>query len=898
MDKQESVLWHLKTLDEIKEKLSVDTERGLSTKEVAERQVSFGLNELPRGKEKHWWQMFFSQFINPLIFILLIAAGLTLWIAVHESKAGHSGSLELYADTLVITLAVLINVLIGFWQEFRSNNLFEKLEKLVNIKAQVKRGGGLKEVDSKELVPGDIILLHAGVKVPADARIIEAKNIETNEALLTGEFMPVKKEVADLDEKTDLAERVNMVHAGTVIEKGDGVALVVATGEHTELGEIAKLTASVEEEKTPLQKRLEGLSKKISWIVVFFAAVIVAVGLFERAGSFSELAREDVTEMFTLAVAVAVAAIPEGLPAAMSVVLAVASQRILSKKGLVKTLLGAEILGSTSVICTDKTGTLTEGKMKVEDLKHTDKAHNAGFALAFANEAMIMEGGEISGESTDKAKLQYFIDNGGDLEKALDEMPRIATLPFDSDSKYIASFHNSEGGTKVFVTGAPEELLEISTKSDAEKKKIQGEIDELASSGYRLIGLAERVLEDSAKTDFEDSESLRKEIKNLVYTGTAIIGDPIRSDVSESLQTAREAGIRIIMITGDHKLTALSIGDKLGFRNTEKSILEGSELDKMSAEELANIIGDVDIISRASPKHKMQIIEALRLKEEVVAMTGDGVNDAPALKNADIGVALGTGMDVTKEASDLVLMNDSFTTISEAIRQGRIAFDNIRKVSIFVISNAFTEIMLVLTALILRLPLPITAVQILWANLVEDGLPAIALAFEPGEEDIMKRKPFKRKEPILDRLGMYIIGIVGIFSNLILVGLFLWLVWAGYPTQYIQTVIFAAVATDTLIYVFSVKRLHKSIFHSSITNNKYLIMGIVVGMLLMFSSVYVPALNTLLSTVPLDMFGISLALGSGIVRLLFIELTKWVMRRGGLFHRATGGNPEIKPAIN
>ncbi|MDX1608384.1 MAG: HAD-IC family P-type ATPase, partial [Candidatus Spechtbacterales bacterium] len=851
------------------------------------RQRSFGLNQLPRGKKVHWYEMLWRQFKNPLIFILLIAVAFTYWIGLQEAESGHGTALEHYADTIVISLAVLINIVIGFWQEFRSNNLFEKLEKLVTIKARIRRDGQLHEVDSKELVPGDIILLKVGMKVPADARIINSKGLEANEALLTGESMPVKKQATDkLEEGTDLAERKNMVHTGTVISKGEGEAVVVSTGKDTELGKIAELTASVEEEETPLQKRLGGLGKKISWAVTFFAILIVLIGLFEKSGNLTELARQDVIEMFTLAVAVAVAAIPEGLPAAMSIVLAVASQRILKTKGLVKTLLGAEILGSTTVICTDKTGTLTEGKMKVKEVKHTDKAHDAALAMALANEAVIIEGNEVSGEATDRAKLEYFMENGGDINKILKEMPRVNMLPFDATEKYIASVHKSGDEVKIFISGAPEKLLELSTKTKSEKEKLKGEIEELAGSGYRLIASAELTLSGNTKVDLEDDSAVRKAVKNIEYTGTAVIGDPIREDVEESLASARQAGIRIIMITGDHKLTARYIGGELGFRNNEEAILEGSELDKMSAEELAEKIKDVDIISRASPRHKMQIIEALRLNEEVVAMTGDGVNDAPALKNADIGVALGAGTDVTKEASDLVLMNDSFTTISEAIKQGRIAFDNIRKVSIFVISNAFTEIMLILTALIGRMEfLPITAVQILWANLVEGGFPSAALAFEPGEEDIMDRKPFKRKEPILNKLGMYIIGVVGILSNLILVGLFLWLVWADYPQQYVQTVIFAAVATDTLIYVFSIKRLHQSIFHSSFFNNKYLLIGVIVGIGLMFASVYVPSLNTLLGTVPLDLLGISLALGSGIMRLLFIEFVKWIMRKRGAFHK-------------
>ncbi|MDX1535351.1 MAG: HAD-IC family P-type ATPase [Candidatus Spechtbacterales bacterium] len=889
--------WHALKLEEIKKELGSNFEKGLTTKEAAERQRSFGLNQLPKGKEKKWWQILLEQFKNPMIFVLIFAAIVTFWIAVtsgggHEAGSGiHSGEANPYADTIVITIAILVNVAIGFWQEFRSNNLFEKLQNLVTVTAQVKRDGKIYDVDAKELVPGDTILVHAGMKIPADARLVSAQDVSANEALLTGESLPVKKSTKDiLDKDTPLAERENMIYTGTVIEKGEGEAVIVATGEHTELGQIAKLTANVEDEKTPLQNRLSHLGEKITVMVMIFAALIFGVGF---------LTQGHIVEMFTLSVAVAVAAIPEGLPAAMSIVLAVASQKILKKKGLVKTLLGAESLGSTTVICTDKTGTLTEGRMKVEDLYRAEDKARASLIMALANEAQITGEGVVSGEATDKAKLEFFLNSEGDLTQTLEDNPRMAILPFSSDEKYLASYHqNKDGKLIVFVSGAPERILEFSNIPEEDKKEILGEVEELASKGFRMIGLAERTIEENI--DLNNTDELRGAIKDLEFRGVAAIRDPIREDVPESIEQVRNAGVRVIMITGDHKLTARSIGGELGFRTEDKNMVEGSELEVMPEEELRERINDIDIISRASPKHKMQIISALRENDEVVAMTGDGVNDAPALKNADLGISLGAGTDVTKEAADLILVNDSFSTIVEAIKEGRIAFDNIRKVTIFTLTNGFTEIILISVSLIARLPFTaITAVQILWANLVEDGLPALSLAFEPGEDDIMQRKPFERKEPVIDKLGMYIIFIVGVLSDFILVGLFLSLVYlTDLPVEHIQSVMFAALATDTLIYIFSIKALHKSAFHRSTFNNKYLLVAVGVGFSMMLAGIYVPYLNGLLGTIPLDPIWLLAVIGTGTMRFMFVELTKWWLRRRDVLKRQHEmHNPEESPVV-
>lgn len=854
--------WHLLSLDDIAKEFKANFDGGLSQEEAVESRKKYGANKLPKGKKLHWWQLFFRQLKSPLVFILLIAAGMTFW-------------LDELIDMSVILMAVSVNVLIGFWQEFRSNRVFEKLQAIVKVEARVKRGGKTYDLSAEELVPGDIILLKSGMKVPADARIISLREFEVNEALLTGESDPVKKELKMLSGSVSIGDRINMVFTGTVVEKGDATAIVVATGANTEIGQIAALTANVEEEATPLQERLGKLGKIISIFVVISAALILITGLYEGRGF---------VEMFTVAVAVAVAAIPEGLPAALSVILAVSVQRILKKDGLVKKLLGAETLGSTTVICTDKTGTLTEGKMKVDnevDITDRDKALRI---LALANEAILIdEGGKISvkGETTDKAKMEYFLEQGGDLNKTLSEYPRLALLDFDDEKKYIASFHSSADKSRLlYVTGATENLLQLSSLDPANKARIQKEMEESAKRGFRMIGIAERVMAESDELDLENTTLLRKHVNNLSFIGMVAIRDPIRPDVPESVATTREAGIKIVMVTGDHKFTARAIGQELGFCDAESTIIDGEELEHMSDEDLREKIKNVNIFARVNPSHKMRIVEALKANGEVVAMTGDGVNDAPALKASDIGVAIGSGTDIAKEASDLILLNDSFSIITNAIKQGRIAFDNMRKVVVFLMMGSFTELILVMSSLIFKLPLAITAVMILWANIVEDGFPNFALAFEPGEDDVMKRKPLKRTEPILDRESMILVYAQGLVTDLILVGIFILMdFYSHYSLEHLQTVIFAALATDALLIVFSLKNLRKSIFQTALFNNWYLIFAVLAGMITMMLAIYLPFLNKILGTVPLNWYDLVLVFGLGLFKVFCTEVIKWWFRK-------------------
>ena len=854
-------LWYKIPIEEIKKELSVDIAKGLSKEEVTKRRSLYGPNILPRGKKLHAWQLFLRQFFNPLVIILLISAGLTFWL--HE-----------YIDFTVITLAVFVNVIIGFWQEYKSNQIFEKMNKLVEVTARVLRDGVMNEVHMEELVPGDIIILHMDMKVPASARLLSARDILINESILTGESSAVKKEVKDLKDEVSVGDQSNMVHMGTVIERGEGTALVVATGASTEIGGIASLTANVEDESTPLQKRLSLLGKQISFGVSIFVVIIFALGFWEG---------RNFNEMFTTSVAVAVAAIPEGLPAALSVVLAVSATRILRRRGLVKKLVGAETLGSTTVIVTDKTGTLTTGEMKVEHIISSDDLDRTALAMALASDVVeTIENGKVhvQGEATDKAKVEYFKARGGNLKKEKESYKICSFIPFDQITKYIASFHTKpDGGGNLFISGAPERLLSLSTLSISKQKEILYQVEDYARKGYRMIGVAEKSF-SSGELLCDNNESLRARIKDIVFLGVAAIRDPIRPDVKESLETTRRAGVRVIMATGDHMLTARSIGEDLGFDTNPNNIIDGDGIDTLSDEEIKKRLLTAEIFSRVSPAHKMRVTQALKEIGEVVAMTGDGVNDAPALKDSDIGISLGSGTDITKETADLILLDNSFSIITEAIKEGRIAFENIRKVTVFLLSNSFTEIIIIMAGLLMNTAfLPISAVQILWANLVEDTFPNFALAFEPGEEGIMERKPIQKNESILDKKGLSIIFIVGILADLLLVGVFWYLItFTSYTEAHVQTLIFALLATNSLFIVFSIKSYRASIFNTKLTNNKYLLLAVFMGLFLMGMAIYAPPLQKLLGTVPLTSKELLFVAGMILIQIILIEVVKWWFR--------------------
>ena len=900
----DEILWHNLDWAEVVRKLGSDAKQGLSEPEVLERHEKFGKNLLPEEKPLSKLKIFLEQFRSPLIYILVIAGFATLFF-------------KEWADTIVIFGAVLLNTVVGYFQEKKASQALRALKKVVKIEAQVIRKGVELKLDSPDLVPGDIIVLTAGNKVPADGRIIGAHNLKITESPLTGEWLPSQKTTDILPEEIPLADRDNMVYMGCMVEDGKGKAVVTSVGGKTEMGRVAELVKETPEGKTPLQKKIANFSRKVGVIIGFITIFIFIGGI---------LAQRDVLEMFMTSIAVAVAAIPEGLPVAMTVILALGMQRILKRKGLVKKLVAAETLGSTSVVCTDKTLTLTEGKMRVAEtvtsemkIKAEDKMEWADLfkkefdrdqillitIATLTNEAFVENPQELyplwitRGRPTDRALLLAGAEVG--LKKPVLERvySKIDEVPFNPQNKFIATlfevtprFHGRKTkvslirgplitGTErvLFVSGAPEKILELSNLDKKTFSKLNSQLENLTGRGLRVVAGGYKKVRSSK---FE-VRNLEEEVKDLTFVGFIGLKDPLRPEAKTAINLCKKAGMRPIIVTGDHLLTAKAVGEELGLKTKKENIIEGKELDKMSEEDFSKRVKDIEIYARVEPGHKLKIIEAWQKKGEVVAMTGDGINDAPALKQADIGVALGSGTDVAKEVSDLVLLTDNFSIIPAAVEEGRAIVDNIRKVITYLLADSFTETILIGGTMILcwftnrSLILPITAVQILWVNLIEDGLPGVALAFEPKEKDILQRKPEGKEVHLLTREMKAIIFIIGILTDLVLLGLFFWLFgkFGRENLTYIRTMIFAGLGINSLFYIFSCKNLRKSIWHINPFSNKFLVVGVVFGFLMLVLGIYLPVFQTLLKTVPLGFQSWLIILGLGVLNIILIEATKY-----------------------
>ncbi len=882
--------WHNfsieKTLQELKSRPT-----GLTEKEIKERVRKFGLNKLPEEKPFSRIKLFLKQFKSPLIYILLIAGTITL-------------ILNDYTDAMVIFGSVFLNIIVGYFQENKASQALDKLKKVLKIRTIVFRDDQEKEIPQEKLVSGDIIFLRAGYKVPADARIIEANNLKINESALTGEWLAAKKIKEILPKETPLADRDNIAYLGTMIESGWGKAVVVEIGLKTEIGQLAQIVREAKEKKTPYQKKLARFGKVIVLIIVFISLAIFVEGML-TGGKF--------VEMFTVAVAVAVAAIPEGLPVAMTVILALGMQRILRKKGLVRKLASAETLGSTSIILTDKTGTLTKAKMEVAGIytghrellsdgqkfnqeidKNGQQSHILALKIALlCNESFIenfeepMKKWIVRGNPTEKALFLAGIQAGLSKRELEKKQPKIDQFLFDSTYKYAATLHQFGSGTPkavdniLYIVGSPEKVLAMSSYLDndgqkedlllADFKKLKEKYEGLTRQGLRIIAVAYQKTKNQ-KIDLLEEEKNKK----MVFVGFFALHDPIRKETKEAIQLCRQAGLKPIIVTGDHRLTAQAVAEKLGFKLNGKNVLEGKDLSRMSDKEFEKKFKDIQIYARVEPAQKLRIVQVWQKEGEVVAMTGDGINDAPALKQADIGVALGSGTDVAKEVSDLVLLTDNFSIIVGAVEQGRAIIDNIRKVITYLLSDSFTEIILIGASLLLGWPLPILAAQILWVNLIEDGLPNMALAFESKEKDLMKQKPQGQEVPLLTKEMKVLIFIIGLLTDLFLLGLFFYLLnYSGYTMPHIRSVIFAGLTIDSLFYVFSCKSLKRNLWHINPFSNKFLITAWVFGSLMLIAALYLSPLQNLLKTVPLTLFDWQIILGLGLINMVLIEATKW-----------------------
>ncbi len=847
---------------------------GLSGGEAEARLRQHGLNELREAKKISPVLIFLAQFNNFLVWILLIAVGISA--AIGDA-----------VESIVITIIIILNAAIGFLQEYRAEKAIEALKRLAGLKADVIRDGERKQVDAKELVPGDIIIIKTGDKISADCRLIEESNLEAQESSLTGESTPVSKGVEAI-RQAPIAERRNMVFSGTIVTKGRAKAVVVSTGMLTEIGRIATLIETAKEELTPLQKKLAGFGKQIGTATIIIAAIVFAATV---------LRGEDPLRMFEVAVSLAVAAIPEGLPAVVAMSLALGVQRMIKRNALIRKLPSVETLGSTTVIATDKTGTLTLDKMTVKKLYVSSKVTEVpgeGYSTsemlsagegeqlllrigAVCNDSAL-SGESISGDPTEAALLVSAA-KAGIIKESLDsKFRRVDEIPFDSDRKRMTTINEAGSQRVMYTKGAPDVVLKLCDRiyangkvrdmTPADRKEIEKTNGQFASEALRVLGFAYKPVKRAAD----------KSEKNLIFVGLQAMIDPPRPEVNPAIDKCRQAGIRVVMITGDHKLTAVAIAKELGIGG---KAVTGEELDAMP--NLEEVVEEIGVYARVSPEHKIKIIDALKKRGHIAAMTGDGVNDAPALKKADIGIAMGiTGTDVSKEASKMILTDDNFASIVNAVEEGRGIYDNIRKFVYFLLSSNLAEVLVIFLAIIIGLKLPLLAIQILWVNLVTDGLPAIALGVEPISKDVMAKKPRKPEEGILTgRMAIRLVAMAATITAGTL-GLFAWALYSkgwswgqeladGSPEYvYALTIAFTSLMVFEMLNAIAAKSEDKNFF-SGILRNKWLLLAIASSILLHMAVIYTP-LSRYFSTTALSLsdWGIITAAAASVIAVDFI----------------------------
>ncbi|NLW09560.1 MAG: calcium-translocating P-type ATPase, SERCA-type [Firmicutes bacterium] len=870
--------YSLTTPEETLRLLGTDPEKGLSASHVAAKLEEYGRNELKEKKRQTVWEMFLSQFKEFLILLLLGAALISILLGE-------------ITDAVVIFLIVFINAIFGVVQEFKAEKALEALKTLSAPKAKVWREGTVAEVPAADLVPGDIVLLEAGDFIPADARLLETVEFRTDESALTGESVPVEKDAADLPKTTKpLAERKNMVYMGTIAVAGRARAVVTATGMETEIGRIAGMIQETEAEMTPLQKKLKVFGQQLGLLVILICIGIFALGVFRGNNPFG---------MFMTAVTLAVAAVPEGLPAIVTIVLALGVQRMAARNAIIRRLSAVEALGAATVICTDKTGTLTLNQMTVQaavvdGATYTVTGESLGDRGEFlleetavdpltvprlgmllltgllCNDARLIGEGEerrAIGDPTETALLVAAAKAGLFQEKMAAELPQIREYPFDSTRKRMSTIHRGKlpfpvqglpaEGFWVFTKGAPDVLLKkcrrylgengIEELTPAVTEKFAGLNRELANRALRVLGLAFRPFREGEADGVEDVEN------DLIFLGFLGMIDPPRPEARPAIELCRKAGIKIKMITGDHRDTARAIAADLGLLahgHEEDQVITGEEMDQLSEEELAARVGEIVVFARVTPAHKVQILEALKANGEIVAMTGDGVNDAPALKKADIGTAMGrTGTDVAKQASDMVLADDNFATIVRAVQEGRIIFENIKKAIYFLLSCNLGEVVTILASVLLGWPVPLIPIQILWVNLVTDSFPALALGVDPPEDGIMDRPPRPPQEGIFTSGVGRTLSVYGLFIAFITLIAFS----IGRQESLLkgQSMAFITLSLCQLVHVFNFRSLHESVFKRGLFGNKHLLLGVLAAGLLQAAVLFIPFLREIFRVVDL-----------------------------------------------
>ena len=885
---QSNTRWHTLTVEESLERLS-STRTGLTSSEAAQRLEQFGPNELQTQGRVSPWSILLEQFQNVLIIILLLATALSAFL-------GHG------VEAIAITVIVLFAVILGFIQEFRAERAIEALREMAAPNATVIRDGREQRIPARELVPGDLVVLATGDKVPADARLTEAINLQTIEAPLTGESAPVEKHSASLpDDQIPPADQKNMAFAGTAVTYGRGRALIVATGMATEFGKIAQMLEGVDTAKTPLQKNLDRIGKQLARAAIVVVFVIVAVGLF-RGQPF--------VEMLIFGVALAVAVVPEALPAVVTISLALGVKRMVRRNALVRRLPAVETLGSTSVICSDKTGTLTKDEMTVRrlyvagrmievsgtgyepsgtfsqngsNLALSDPLSRLLQAVALASDARLEQRNgagtwEIKGDPTEGALVVAAAKAGFNKLELDARFSRVSEIPFTAETKRMTTLHQMTTNDVVaYAKGAPEVIVQSCTSvltetgveflDDARRSEVLERARQMAGEAMRVLAIA-----------YKPSATLKNAERDMTLLGLAGMIDPPRPEAKAAVQKCKEAGIKVIMITGDHPLTAKAVAEELALTQNGR-VVNGAELEAMDDAQLEREVDSIEVCARVSPAHKLRVVTALQNRGQVVAMTGDGVNDAPALKKADIGIAMGiTGTDVSKEAAAMTLTDDNFASIVAAVEEGRGIFSNIKKYLMYLLSSNIGEIGLMAGATLAGLPLPLTAVQILYVNLATDGLPALALAVDPPERGLMQRRPRDPHTGIFTRPVVLLMLAGGVWSAVVNLGLFVWALNSGRPVAEAMTMTFVSLVLIQFFKAYNFRSDRLSVLRDPFAN-KWLNLAIFWELIMLALILYVPALESVFGTVALPLNDWVLIIAAALTISPVLELTKWLERR-------------------
>jgi Ca2+-transporting ATPase len=881
--------WYQLDIKEIFDQLNA-SEHGLSPEEVQKRLLEYGPNKIAEEERISRFKILLHQFTSPLIYILFLAAVVTTF-------------LREYIDTGVIAGVLLLNAIVGYFQEHKAEQSVRSLKKLVVPRARVLRNGIEKEISSEDLVPGDIVLLASGSKVPADIRLFKILELRTDEAILTGESLPADKTTSKIkEENLSLGDQKNITFMGTIVLNGRGMGVVVSTGRSTVLGQIAAKVEEVTPAKAPIQIKILSFAKFIGYVTLGGAASIFLFGFFLNLS---------ISEMFRTAVAAAVATVPEGLPIVVTVTMAIGISRMAKRNAIIRQLPAVETLGSTTVICSDKTGTLTKNEMTVRliyDGMHTYEVTGIGYETKgeilheklpvkkeemrdlfqvlriglLCNESNIYEEEgqyKVDGDPTEGALIVSAIKAGLNREHESEEYPQIAMIPFESERGYMATLHKHRGRKIIFVKGAPEKVLDMCTEcmlgEGAKMKQIYHFSDEFAKEGLRVIALGyKEVASDKEELLHEDIS------EGIIYAGLQGMMDPPREETKRSVDGCKKAGIRTVMITGDYAVTALAVSKQLGIGGAEPVVITGKEMEGLSDEELFQKVTECSVYARVSPHHKLRITEQMLNHGEIVAVTGDGVNDAPALKAAHIGIAMGrTGTDVAKESSDMVIADDNFASIFSAVEEGRIVFDNIRKVVLFLIPTGFAAILSILGALLIGVPIPYVPAQLLWINFVTNGLQDVALAFEPGEKDIIKKPPRSPKEGIMSKLMFQRSILVAVFISAGVLYNYIYALNKGDSLEEARTLAVTTMVFFQFFHAWNCRSEHQSIFSLKLMSNPFLFFSLLAAFFAQLAVIYVPALRWVFRTEPLSIDEWILIAFISVTVFIAVEIDKAVRRR-------------------